>query len=103
MHSRALIENQLMSMSKMMLLDIIDNLPRLQMSSSQFKMILWILKESGVKNTPSNSSFRKMQQRLQTLCGSESKAHVSSLGNIFYVNDLRESIARVCLSSLPAL
>ncbi|KZP11281.1 hypothetical protein FIBSPDRAFT_899076 [Athelia psychrophila] len=79
---------------KMMLLDIIDNLPRLRMSSSQFKMILWTLRESGVKNTPSYSSFRKMQQQLQMLCGSEPKAHVSSLGNIFYVNDIRESIAR---------
>lgn len=38
-----------------------------------------------------------MQQQLQMLCGSEPKAHVLSLGNIFYVNDIRESIARVRL------
>lgn len=49
-----------------------------------------------MKNTPSNDRFRKMQLELKVLCGSEPKAHTSSLGNIFYVNDMRDSIARVC-------
>lgn len=94
------IAHSIFFFSQMMLLDIIDNLPRLRMSTSQFKMILWILKECGVKNTPSNAAFRKMQHELKVLCGSEPKAHVSSLGNLFYVNDMRESIARVCMLAL---
>ncbi|KAJ7827162.1 hypothetical protein B0H14DRAFT_3721679 [Mycena olivaceomarginata] len=77
-----------------MLLDILDNLPRLRMSSNQFKMILWIMKECNVSNVPSYNSFRKMQNGLRTLCGSELKAYTSSVGNRFFVNDIRETIAR---------
>ncbi|KAJ6629389.1 hypothetical protein B0H10DRAFT_2160501 [Mycena sp. CBHHK59/15] len=61
-----------------MLLDIIDNLPRLRMSSNQFKMILWILKKCNVSN----------------LCGSAPKSYTSTVGNRFFVNDIRETIAR---------
>ncbi|KAJ6615575.1 hypothetical protein B0H10DRAFT_2164804 [Mycena sp. CBHHK59/15] len=77
-----------------MLLDILDNLPRLRMSSNQFKMILWILKQCNVSNVPSYNSFRKMQDKLRNLCGSEPKSYTSSVGNRFFVNDIRESIAR---------
>ncbi|KAJ7780397.1 hypothetical protein B0H14DRAFT_3095767 [Mycena olivaceomarginata] len=59
-----------------MLLDILDNLPRLRMSSNQFKMILWIMKECNVSNVL------------------EPKAYTSSVGNRFFVNDIRETIAR---------
>ncbi|KAJ6623011.1 hypothetical protein B0H10DRAFT_1637815, partial [Mycena sp. CBHHK59/15] len=77
-----------------MLLDIIDNLPRLRMSSNQFKMILWILKECNVSNVPSYNGFRKMQNRLRELCGSAPKSYMSTVGNRFFVNDIRETIAR---------
>ncbi|KAJ6608328.1 hypothetical protein B0H10DRAFT_2303295 [Mycena sp. CBHHK59/15] len=77
-----------------MLLDILDNLPRLRMSSNQLKMILWILNECKVTNVPSYSGFRRMQDHLRRLCGSEPKAYTSSIGNRFFVNDVRESIAR---------
>ncbi|KAJ7025042.1 hypothetical protein C8F04DRAFT_1046840 [Mycena alexandri] len=77
-----------------MLLDVLDNLPRLRMSSNQFKMILWILKECKVSAVPSYNSFRKTQDRLRKACGSEPKAYTSSVGNRFFVNDIRETIAR---------
>ncbi|KIK02140.1 hypothetical protein K443DRAFT_122032 [Laccaria amethystina LaAM-08-1] len=76
----------------MMLLDILDNLPQLRMSSNQFKMILWLLKEAGVAHVPSYAGFRKLQNELRDLCGSTPQQHTSSLGNIFYVNDVRESV-----------
>jgi hypothetical protein len=79
----------------MMLLDILDNLPRLRMSSNQLRMILWILKESGVNNVPSYDAFRKLQNNLREVCGSVPKPYTSSLGNLFFVNDVRESVARV--------
>jgi hypothetical protein len=78
-----------------MLLDIIDNMPRLRMSSSQFKIILWLLKECRVKDVPSFNAFRKLQTKLRDACGTHPTAHTSSIGNIFYVNDVRESVARV--------
>ncbi|KAJ6628304.1 hypothetical protein B0H10DRAFT_2271410 [Mycena sp. CBHHK59/15] len=42
-----------------MLLDILDNLPRLRMSSNQFKMILWILNECNVSKDFSNPEVAK--------------------------------------------
>jgi hypothetical protein len=71
-----------------MLLDIIDNLPRLRMSSSQFKFILWLLKECCVKDVLSYNSFWKLQTKLRNACGIHPTAHTSSIGNIFYVNDV---------------
>ncbi|KAJ3509005.1 hypothetical protein NLJ89_g5450 [Agrocybe chaxingu] len=77
----------------MMLLDIMDNLPRLRVSSSLMRVFLWILKESGVPGTPSYDRFRAMQKHLCELCGTLPTAHESLLGNVFYVNDICQSIA----------
>lgn len=79
-----------------MLLDLIDNLPRLRLSGSQFKIVLWLLKQCRVRDVPTYTTFRKLQTRLRKSCGSEPKPHTSSLGNLFYVNDVRDSVARVC-------
>ncbi|KAJ7359232.1 hypothetical protein DFH08DRAFT_631299, partial [Mycena albidolilacea] len=70
------------------------NLPHLQMSSNQFKMILWILKECKVADVPSYTAFWSMQEGLHGLCGSTPKAYTLSIGNRFFVNDIQESIAR---------
>ncbi len=78
-----------------MLLDIIDNLPRLRLSTSQIRIFLWMLRELGIHNVPSYDTFREIQKGLREMCGSEPVACKSSAGNIFYVNDLRDSIARV--------
>lgn len=80
----------------MMLLDVIDNLPRLRLSTNQFKVILWLLKECHVKDVPSLGLLRKVQARLNKLSGTEPTPYTSTLGNLFYVNDIRDSIARVC-------
>ncbi|KAF9541558.1 hypothetical protein CPC08DRAFT_803425 [Agrocybe pediades] len=78
----------------MMLLDIMDNMPRLRISSNTLRMFLWVLKECNVPNTPSYDAFRKMQHNMHGLIGSEPKMHKSKpLDNVFYVNDIRESVA----------
>jgi hypothetical protein len=79
----------------MMMLDILDNLPRLRMSSNLFRMVLWVLKESGLSNVPSYEALRKLQADLRKRCGTEPTECKSSLGNIFYVNDIPETVARV--------
>ncbi|KAL1681234.1 hypothetical protein EV122DRAFT_250202 [Schizophyllum commune] len=77
-----------------MLLDIVDNLPRLRMSSSQFHIILWLLKECGVPNVPSYDKFREIQQDVAKRCGvSRTEEHVSILGNRFFTNNIAQSIA----------
>ncbi|KAJ7050132.1 hypothetical protein C8F01DRAFT_1068165 [Mycena amicta] len=77
-----------------MLLDIIDNLPRLRLSSSHFNIIIWLLKQCGVQNVPSLSSLRKTQAELTKLCGNEPKPYTSTAGNRFFVNDVRDSVAK---------
>ncbi|KAJ7442085.1 hypothetical protein B0H11DRAFT_1749386 [Mycena galericulata] len=75
-------------------LDILDNLPRLRLSSSQFKMILWIMKECGAKDVPSFNAFRSMQKHTRGMTGVRTEAHNSDLRNLFYVNDIRDLIAK---------
>ncbi|KAJ7202934.1 hypothetical protein C8J57DRAFT_1203274 [Mycena rebaudengoi] len=75
-------------------LDILDNLPHLRLSSSQLRMILWIMNECGAKDVPSFNAFRSMQTFIRKSTGVRSEAHRSDLGNIFYVNDVRDLIAK---------
>ncbi|KAJ7912613.1 hypothetical protein B0H13DRAFT_2232426 [Mycena leptocephala] len=74
--------------------DILDNLPRLRLSSSQLKMILWIMDVCGARDVPSFNKFRAMQKHIRKMVGVRSEAHKSSLGNLFYVNDIRDLIAK---------
>ncbi|KAJ7187665.1 hypothetical protein B0H12DRAFT_1040249 [Mycena haematopus] len=66
-----------------MLLDILDNLPRLRMSSNQLKMILWLLKECNVSNVPSYNGLCKMQDQLQKFCGN-TIARVRKISSPFF-------------------
>ncbi|KAJ6625339.1 hypothetical protein B0H10DRAFT_1942597 [Mycena sp. CBHHK59/15] len=68
--------------------------PYLNKVVNQFKMILWILKECKVSNVPSYYAFRKMQNELCQLCGSQPKAYTSMVGNRFFMNNIRDSVAR---------
>ncbi|KAL1758460.1 hypothetical protein FB107DRAFT_271880 [Schizophyllum commune] len=77
-----------------MLLDIIDNLPRLRMSSNQLRIILWLLKECGVGQVPSYDKFRETQKAVNETCGATAtEAHESSLGNRFFTNNIAQSIS----------
>lgn len=78
-----------------MLLDIIDNLPRLRLSSSQLQIIMWLLQQCRVQDVPSFKAFRKMQEGFRDTVGSKPTPHTSSLENLFYVNDVRDAVARV--------
>jgi hypothetical protein len=73
-----------------------DNLPHLRMSDAQLKVILWIMRETGSKDVPSFSSFRKSQSALRKQSAIRTHPYKSSLGNIFYTNDIADSIAKVC-------
>ncbi|KAJ7736973.1 hypothetical protein DFH07DRAFT_966662 [Mycena maculata] len=75
-------------------LDILDNLPRLRLSSSQLKMILWIMQQCGAKDVPSFNAFHAMQKHIRGMTGVRSEPHKSDLGNLFYVNDIRDLVAK---------
>ncbi|KAJ3994246.1 hypothetical protein F5050DRAFT_1800809 [Lentinula boryana] len=76
-----------------MLLDILDNLPRLRLSTHSVKLILWMLKELG-HNVPSLNKFRAMQKSLRSECASVPQAHVSDFKNHYHSIPLQESIAK---------
>ncbi len=81
-----------------MLLDIIDNLPQLRLSSSHLQLILWMLNKCGV-SAPSFKAFHQMQEELCTEIFPEvTQPYFSAAGNNFYINNIAEAIG--CVSKL---
>jgi hypothetical protein len=80
---------------QMCLLDVLDNLPRLRLSSSQLKMVLWVMRECGTKDVPSFHALRKKQKELRETCSLPITAIKSQLGNHFHTTNPCEFIARV--------
>ncbi|KAJ7048695.1 hypothetical protein C8F01DRAFT_1003912 [Mycena amicta] len=61
---------------------------------TQMSLMLRFAKCLGAPNVPTLKSLRKTQKLLQSTCGTEPFRIRSFLGNVFYVNDVREIIAR---------
>ncbi|KAJ7706508.1 hypothetical protein B0H14DRAFT_3099671 [Mycena olivaceomarginata] len=85
-----------------MLLDVMDNLPRCRFSSAQMSMVIHFAKQLGAPEVPSLKAFRKMQQTLQSTCGNKPIKITSQFGNVFYMNDIRQTLARDMANPLVA-
>jgi len=81
----------------MFILDTIDNLPRLRISGSLMKVLLWLLKQVGVKHVPSFDALRKVQCKIREESGVPTINWMSPKGNAFSFNDPRTLIANVSL------
>lgn len=81
------------------LLDLLDSMPRLRLSDQQMKLVIFILKEAGVKNVPSLDTLRRVQKKLREDIAVPTERHISVKGNVFYVNQLCGQIAQVSLIS----
>jgi hypothetical protein len=79
----------------MFLLDTIDNLPRLRISSALMKALLWLLEELGVRNVPSFTALKEIQTSIRKSVGVPTIHSKSSKGNAFSFNDPRTLIANV--------
>ncbi|KAJ7333486.1 hypothetical protein DFH08DRAFT_925944 [Mycena albidolilacea] len=76
-----------------MLLNIMDNLPRCRFTGDQLSLILHFARKLGVADVPSLKRFRKTQLHLQSNCGNKPVKSISHLGNIFYMNNIRATLA----------
>ncbi|KAJ7729682.1 hypothetical protein DFH07DRAFT_994762, partial [Mycena maculata] len=85
-----------------MLLDIMDNLPRCRFTSAQMALVIHFAKQIGAPDVPSLKGLRKIQQSLQSSCGNKPVKSKSYAGNVFYMNDIRETLARDMANPLVA-
>ncbi|KAJ7780113.1 hypothetical protein DFH07DRAFT_1026009 [Mycena maculata] len=85
-----------------MLLDIMDNLPRCRFTSAQMALVIHFTKQIGAPDVPSLKGLRKIQQSLQSSCGNKPVKSKSYAGNVFYMNDIRETLARDMANPLVA-
>ena len=80
----------------MCILDALDSLPRLRISNELMKAILWAVQELGVKDVPSLKRLRATQQALRTHGSIRTREFKSVLGNLFFMNDICDLVAKVC-------
>lgn len=81
------------------LLDLLDSMPRLQLSNDHMCMIIFVLKECGVPDVPSLETLRRVQDGLRENGSVPTTRHETERGNIFYVNDIGAQIAKVSLGA----
>lgn len=84
----------------MFILDMLDNLPRLRLSSDHLKVFLWALRELGVKSVPTFTQLRAKQQALQKSCDIHTDPKRSPEGHVFHQNratDLIKLVMHLCL------
>lgn len=76
-----------------------DNLPRLPVSESLMRTIIWILKQCGTSDVPSLDALRKTQKALWSQCGVPTISCMSIQGKNFCINDPRAIIRMVIFSA----
>ncbi|KAJ7078983.1 hypothetical protein C8R43DRAFT_1092894 [Mycena crocata] len=84
------------------LLDIMVNLPRCRFTGVQMSLIIKFARDLGVPDVPSLKALRNIQQSLQSSCGGGPTRIASTQGNIFYMNDILDTIARDLANPLVA-
>ncbi|KAI0685823.1 hypothetical protein BC835DRAFT_1289282, partial [Cytidiella melzeri] len=82
------------------LLDILYNSPRNRISNTQMSMVLWVLKEMNVPETPSLYEFMKIQDTIRRSNGVVTHQYKSAHGNNYYQNDVSTIIAQDYMNPL---
>lgn len=75
--------------------DILFSSPRLRFSRAQQDAVLSWGKELGAKDVPSLYALRKFQTESLKAVGDPTNKITAPSGNIFYMNDICASIAKV--------
>ncbi|TFY61280.1 hypothetical protein EVJ58_g4612 [Rhodofomes roseus] len=77
----------------MFILDMLDNMPRLRLSTDHLKLFIWALNELSVPDVPSFKKFREMQDRLTKLTKIRTSLQRSATGEPFYQNSVPDLLA----------
>ncbi|KAF7288899.1 hypothetical protein MIND_01405900 [Mycena indigotica] len=77
-----------------LLLDVMDNLPRCRFTGAQMTLVLHMMKRLGVQNIPSLKTLRKIQKQVHEGFGNTPVKVQTPQGNVFYTSNLRQAIAR---------
>ncbi|KAJ7228353.1 hypothetical protein GGX14DRAFT_530186 [Mycena pura] len=85
-----------------LLLDTMDNLGCCRFTGAQMSIILHVMKRFGARDIPSLKGLRKMQKQVHEGFGNAPVKVISPQGNIFYVSNLHQSIARDFANPLMA-
>ncbi|KZV93889.1 hypothetical protein EXIGLDRAFT_571793, partial [Exidia glandulosa HHB12029] len=79
----------------MLLADLMDNFPRLRLSEAHMELILymWARTARHPSRIPSLRELRKFQKGLQARVSTQTRECRSELGNVFFANDVRTTLA----------
>ncbi|KAG2147895.1 uncharacterized protein EDB93DRAFT_1059045, partial [Suillus bovinus] len=66
-------------------------------SDGQKKAIINWARELGARDVPSFGAIKKVQKHIDCLIGDPTEKVSARSGDIFYINNIAESIARICL------
>ena len=78
----------------MFLLDLMCNLPRLKMSDSQVRAVLFVMRELGLEKIPSLETLRRVQKEINQRVSIPYRKSESSRNNIYYTLELKEQVAQ---------
>jgi hypothetical protein len=77
-------------------MDIMFNSPRIRFSRPQKEATLEFARLLGAPYVPSLHAYKEYRHVLKKAMGAPTRKYSSSLGNIFYLNDIGEALAKVC-------
>ncbi|KIK24423.1 hypothetical protein PISMIDRAFT_98570, partial [Pisolithus microcarpus 441] len=76
------------------LTELLFSSPRLPFSEPQKRAILSWAKELGARDVPSLYSLNSCHEEIKKLIGDPTKKVISASGNVFYINDIANAIAK---------
>lgn len=84
----------------MFLTDLLFNCARIRFSQTQQHAILEWAKELGAKDVPTLSELHTYQKTMKAELGDPTQRKTSPQGHVWYLNEIGNSLAKVCMHRL---
>jgi hypothetical protein len=79
------------------------HLPLSVFSQKQLDLFLWVLHVNKVEDVPSVKTMKELNVELQNICGIDTIIYDGKLGHHYYVNNMSQILAQVCIVTLRNL